>query len=143
MPHHHEDRNFPYTPEQMFDLVAGVEHYPAFLPWCKAARIVQRDQGLLIADLMIGYKMFQEKFRSRVTLERASRISVDYQSGPLSHLSNEWRFAPDGKGGCRLSFDVDFDFRSSILRTVMDGFFDKALIKMVGAFEERATQLYG
>ena len=87
--------------------------------------------------------MFQEKFRSLVTLERPRAISVQYQSGPLSYLTNQWDFKPNGRDACDLSFKVDFDFRSPVLRTVMEAFFDKALLKMVLAFEERAKVLYG
>lgn len=142
MPKHQETRILPYTPEQLFDLVADIENYPKFLPWCKAARILDREAGIVTADLIIGYKMFHEKFRSIVTLERPEAIIVQYQSGPLSHLTNQWKFAPSGRGSCRLSFHVDFDFRSPLLRTVMEAFFDKALLKMVTAFEKRAKELY-
>jgi coenzyme Q-binding protein COQ10 len=139
---HHETRFLPYTPEQLFELVAGVERYPEFLPWCKGARVLERSEGLIKADLIIGYKMFQEKFTSTVTLDRPRAITVHYVSGPLSHLTNEWEFNP-AKGGCDLSFQVDFDFQSPLLRAAMDMFFDKAITKMVAAFEERAGKLYG
>ena len=139
---HSETRFLPYTPEQLFDLVAGIERYPEFLPWCKGARILERNEDAIKADLIIGYKMFQEKFTSFVTLNRPKAISVQYMSGPLSRLTNEWQFAP-AKGGCELSFQVDFDFQSPLLRAAMEMFFDKALRKMVMAFEERAGELYG
>jgi coenzyme Q-binding protein COQ10 len=143
MPKHSETCILPYRPEQLFDLVAGVERYPEFLPWCKGARILERHDGEIKADLIIGYKMFREKFTSVVTLDRPRRISVKYMSGPLAHLTNEWTFTPAGKDGCALGFEVDFDFRSSLLRAAMEMFFDKALRKMVAAFEERAKELYG
>jgi len=143
MPTHSEKRILPYTPEQVFALVADVGRYPEFLPWCKAARIVRQDERGLTADLVIGYKIFTEKFRSEVTLDRPNRIEVKYLSGPLSHLTNQWEFRPKGKGGCELSFHVDFDFHSSILGVAMEAFFDKALLKMVAAFEARAAALYG
>ena len=141
MPKHSEKRILPYTPGQLFDLVAAVDRYPEFLPWCKAARILRRDEDGLTADLVIGYKIFTEKFRSEVALKRPSAIEVRYLSGPLSHLQNRWEFRPKG-GGCELSFDVDFDFRSSLLGAAMEMFFDKAILKMVGAFEARAAALY-
>ena len=143
MPAHSEKRILPYTPEQLFELVAAVERYPEFLPWCKAARILRRGGQGLTADLVISYKVFSEKFRSEVTLDRPQRIEVRYLSGPLSHLRNRWEFRPKGKGSCELSFDVEFDFRTSLLSTAMEMFFDKALMKMVAAFEARAAQLYG
>jgi len=143
MPHHRETRLLPYTPEQLFALVAAVERYPEFLPWCKGARVLERKDGVIKADLLIGYKMFQEKFTSIVTLGVPQKISVQYLSGPLSYLTNEWEFRPSGKDACELSFDVEFDFRSPLLGAAMEMFFDKALRKMVAAFEERAKELYG
>jgi len=148
MPQHQETRFLPYSAQQMFDLVADIEHYPDFLPWCKEARILSRKADTLTADLVIGYKVFQEKFTSLVTLSRPHAISVHYRSGPLSHLSNAWEFKPltgdaGRKKGCELSFHVDFDFQSPLLRAAMGLFFDKALTKMVAAFEERAKTLYG
>jgi len=143
MPQHQETRVLPYSAEQMFDLVAGIELYPAFLPWCKEAMILTRSRNKLTADLVIGYKFFQEKFTSLVTLDKPRAITVHYNSGPLSHLSNEWTFTSKGKKSCEISFHVDFDFKSPLLRAAMNVFFDKALSKMVAAFEERAEALYG
>jgi len=143
MPQHHESRVLPYTPEQLFELVAAIESYPEFLPWCKGARILSRTPTAVKADLIIGYKMFQEKFTSEVTLDRPRSISVSYASGPLSHLSNQWGFKASGQGRCELSFHVAFDLRSTILKAALEPFFDKALTKMAAAFEARAQQLYG
>ncbi|MGB9151512.1 MAG: type II toxin-antitoxin system RatA family toxin [Alphaproteobacteria bacterium] len=143
MPKHQETRILPYSAGQMFDLVAGIEHYPEFLPWCKAAHILSRDKNKVVADLVIGYKMFQEKFISEVTLDRPHAITVQYRSGPLSHLSNAWEFKSKGRKGCEISFHVDFDFHSPLLRAAMSIFFDKALSKMVAAFEARAKEMYG
>ena len=145
MPTHHETRFLPYRPDQLFALVAAVDRYPEFLPWCKAARILSRDQDgrSMVADLVIGYKIFAERFRSNVILDHPHAITVTYVSGPLAHLSNRWEFKPAQAGGCDLSFAVDFDFRSPLLRAAMQVVFDKALTKMVGAFETRAQDLYG
>jgi coenzyme Q-binding protein COQ10 len=143
MPSHSEKRTLPYAQAQLYDLVADVGRYPEFLPWCRAARILQQDERGLTADLVIGYKIFTEKFRSEVALDRPRRIEVRYLSGPLSYLSNQWEFMPKGRGACELSFHVDFDFRSSLLGAAMGMFFDKAILKMVAAFEARAAELYG
>jgi len=143
MPQHHETRLLPYNAEQMFDLVADIERYPEFLPWCKQSRLVSRKSHNVVADLIIGYKIFQEKFTSEVTLDRPRAITVHYRSGPLSHLSNAWEFKAKTKKSCEISFHVDFDFQSPLLRAAMNVFFDKALSKMVAAFEARAKELYG
>ena len=142
MPKHKENRFLPYTPAQLFDLVADVDRYPEFLPWCKAARILERHDGMIKADLIIGYKMLQEKFTSLVALDRPEKISVEYLKGPLANLGNEWRFEP-APGGCDLHFEVEFNFKSPLLGAMMEMFFEKALRKMVTAFEARAQELYG
>jgi coenzyme Q-binding protein COQ10 len=149
MPTHAETRTLPYTPEQLFDLVADVESYPAFLPWCSGCKITRRIDGgengprIIYADLSIGYKMIRETFGSRVTLERPDHIHVEYLRGPMKNLSNHWRFIPTADGHCRIDFYVEFEFRNPFLQGVIELFFNEAVRRMVGAFESRAKELYG
>ncbi|MCM2344646.1 MAG: type II toxin-antitoxin system RatA family toxin [Alphaproteobacteria bacterium] len=142
MPTHAERRKMPYTPEQMFDLVAGVDRYPEFLPWCLASRITRRDGHVFYADLIIGYKMVREKFGSRVTALRPDHIHVEYLSGPMKRLSNHWRFLPQDDGGCIIDFYVDFEFKNPVLQKLIAVFFEEAVKRMVAAFETRARDLY-
>jgi len=141
MPQHFEQRYLPYSPEHLFALVADIESYPDFLPWCLGARIIKRDGNIVTADLIVGYKSFREQFRSIVTLKASELISVRYDGGALKHMKNEWCFMP-GKTAdeCNLTFYVDFSLRSSLLNGLMDMFFDKAFRKMVAAFEKRAAE---
>jgi coenzyme Q-binding protein COQ10 len=142
MPTHAEERVLPYTPEQLFTLVADIERYPEFLPWCVGARIKKREGKLVVADLVIGFRMIRERFTSRVTLDPPSRIDVAYAEGPFRYLNNHWSFAavPDG---CRVGFFVDFEFRSRLLQRLIEVLFNEAVRRMVGAFEKRAHDLYG
>ena len=142
MPTHAEQRILPYTAEQLFDLVADVERYPEFLPWCVGARIRERRADLVVADLLIGFRMFRERFTSKVTLARPRRIDVAYSDGPFRYLDNHWIFEPV-EGGCRIDFFVDFEFRSAILQKLIGVLFNEAVRRMVAAFETRARQLYG
>src|ERR1700722_10343036 len=143
MPTHAERRKLPYTQEQLFDLVADVERYPEFLPWCVGARVRERKPNLIVADLLIGYRMVRERFTSRVILDRARRIDVSYTDGPFRYLDNHWLFEPEPDGGCTLDFYVDFEFRSRMLQKVIEMLFNEAVRRMVGAFETRAGHLYG
>lgn len=143
MTSHAERRPVPYTPEQMFDLVASVEDYPHFLPWCTAARIRQRTDTLIVADLAIGYKAVRERFTSRVTLDRPQRIDVTYAEGPFKYLNNQWIFERAEDGSCIIDFHVEFEFRSLILQKIIGLFFHEAVRRMVRAFETRAEVLYG
>ena len=142
MPTHCEKRVVPYTPEQMFDLVAGIERYPEFLPWCRAARIRSRKGDLVVADLVIGFKMVREKFTSSVTLRRPDCIDVEYVRGPMRYLNNHWRFLPH-PDGCLIDFYVDFEFHSKMLQKLIGALFNEAFKRMAAAFEARADALYG
>ncbi len=143
MPTHAEKRRLPYSQKQLFDLVADIESYPKFLPWCTACRITRRDGNLVYGDLVIGYKMLRERFKSRVTLEAPNRIRVEYLEGPLKYLSNHWLFIPQEDGGCTIDFFVDFEFRNPVFKSLMGLFFNEAVKRMVAAFEARAKTLYG
>jgi coenzyme Q-binding protein COQ10 len=141
MPTHAEERVLPYTPEQLFALVADIERYPEFLPWCVGARIREREANLVVADLIIGFRMVRERFTSRVSLDPPQRIDVAYAEGPFRHLNNHWSFSPD-PAGCRVGFFVDFEFKSRLLQRLIEVLFSEAVRRMVGAFEKRARDLY-
>ncbi|HWH17290.1 MAG TPA: type II toxin-antitoxin system RatA family toxin [Allosphingosinicella sp.] len=143
MPRHSETRNLPYSPEQMFDLVADVKRYQEFLPWVAATRVRSDSETQMIADLVVGFRSLKETFTSRVNKHRPERITIDYIEGPLKHLHNTWIFRPDGKGGTDIDFCVDFAFRSRIFESLAGQMFDRALRRMIGAFEARAHELYG
>src|SRR6187551_3310570 len=143
MPRHSETRHLPYTPEQLFELVADVARYDEFLPWVVAVRIRSSSESETVADLIVGFSAFKERFTSKVVKERPDGICVDYVEGPLKYLHNEWKFEPADDGGTNLHFSVDFAFKSRIFETLAGQMFDRALRRMIGAFETRAAALYG
>jgi coenzyme Q-binding protein COQ10 len=147
MPRHHETRRLPYSARQMYDLVADVARYPEFLPWNSAARIRSRlpiaGGEVMEADLVISFKVFRERFGSRVTLRpQDGTILTEYLDGPFKHLKSTWTFVEMG-GGCEVTFDVDFEFRNAILAAVIGLVFNEAMSRVVRAFEARAKALYG
>ena len=143
MPRHTETKHLPYSPEQLFDLVADASRYDEFLPWVVAVRVRSSSATETVADLVVGFNAFKERFTSRVVKERPDKILVDYVEGPLKYLHNEWRFEPTADGGTNLCFSVDFAFRSRIFEALAGQMFDRALRRMTRAFEERAAALYG
>jgi coenzyme Q-binding protein COQ10 len=157
VPTHKEVRVVSHSPQQLYGLVADIEKYPDFLPWCVAARICQReptaDGELITVDMVLGFKMFREKVTSKVTLHppdntaadgsNHGRIDVEYVEGPLKYLQNHWVFVPADGGGCEIDFFVDFEFHSRLLQKIVGALFHEAVSRMVAAFERRATVLYG
>lgn len=157
MPIHSEQKTLPFTPHQLFDLVADVERYPEFLPWCLDCRITKHETNdTFLADLIIGYKFIREKFGSRVTIHRGTSdpstdsfsdtdiptIRVEYISGPMRYLSNNWRFIDNHNGTTTIHFDIDFEFKNALLQGLMGLFFHEAIKRMVSAFESRAQAIY-
>ena len=101
----------PYRPEQLYELVAGVDRYPEFLPWCKAARITRREGDVFYADLVIAFKMFRERFSSKVTLHPQHQIDVEYINGPFRYLNNHWQLRRRTRTAACIDFYVDFEFK--------------------------------
>lgn len=150
MPTHSETRHLPYAADEMYTLVSDIERYPEFLPWTAATRIRSRTpvaEGVgevVEADMVISFRVFRERFGSRVELwpdER--RIEVSYLDGPFKKMRNSWKFEPTEDGGCRVDFFVDFEFKSWTLQKLIGVVFDQAMRRVVQAFEARAESLYG
>lgn len=127
----------------MFDLVADIGRYAEFLPWVQAMRIRSHEGNVVTADMVVGFKMVRERFTSRVTLDRPNSVHVDYISGPLKYLTNDWLFRPASDGGCEIDFSVDFEFKNKMFERLAGMFFHEAFKRMVSAFETRAAAVYG
>lgn len=148
MPTHSETRILPYSAQQMYDLVADVARYPEFLPWCSAARVRSTTPGaegsvVMAAELVISFKVFRERFASKVTLWPAeNRIDTEYLDSPFRYMKSDWAFA-DVEGGCEVRFFVDFEFKNAVLQALIGVVFNEAMQRIVRAFERRAATLYG
>jgi coenzyme Q-binding protein COQ10 len=131
----------------MFDLVANVEDYPKFLPWCERLHVKGRERRgqaeVLIADMTVAYNLVRETFTSRVTLEPdIPRVLVEYLEGPFRQLENRWLF-PVRDDGCDIDFYIAYEFRSMMLQMLIGAMFDHAVRKFAEAFETRAYTVYG
>ena len=151
MPSHHERRELPYEPAQLFELVLDIESYERFLPWCGGARILKRDKEArrMEADLVITFKGFRETYTSAVTYEppgqkpgEAGSVDVQMLRGPFKYLKNHWRFIPNENGTTTIDFFVDFTFRSKLLEKLIGMMFSHAVEKMVSAFEAEARRRF-
>ena len=148
MPRFANKRRVRHSAAEMFDLVADVERYPQFVPLCKALKIRQRtanDDGteVVVADMTVSFKLVQETFTSKVTLDRANlKILVEYLRGPFSNLENRWTFEPKSDSECDVGFFIDYEFKSRMLALLMGSMFDAAFQRFAIAFEKRADQVY-
>lgn len=145
---HSQRKHVPHRPEAIYSLVADIERYPEFLPWCTKIRVLNRreeEDGIEIVDaeMHVRFKMFRERFKSRVKLNKAARrIDIAYIDGPFRYLENRWLFEENPDGSCTIDFYIDFEFKSRALQMLISAVFGEAVKKMVSAFDVRADQLY-
>lgn len=149
MPEFATTRRVRHAAPDMFDLVADVEKYPQFVPLCRELRVRSRTPGadgteIIVADMTVAYKLLQETFKSRVTLDKPKlRILVEYLQGPFSKMENRWEFHPAGERACDVKFFIAYEFRSRTLAMLMGAMFDAAFRRFADAFEKRADVVFG
>ena len=133
----------------MFDLVADMEKYPAFVPLCSALKVRSRTEkgegvSVVIAEMTVAYKVIRQTFTTRDTLDRPNlKILIEYLDGPFSRLQNRWTFRPTAENACEVEFFIDYEFRSRTLAMLMGAMFDTAFRRFAAAFEQRADEVYG
>ena len=145
MPSHSETRFVPYTAQLMYGIVADVERYPEFVPWCASLRVESRADTPtgeeLIAETIVGFRNFRERYTSQVTLEPAHyKVDVVQTKGVFRQMETHWRFVPEGEG-CRAEFSIVFEFKSKVLALIAEAALSRVMTKMTQAFEARAQKL--
>lgn len=147
LPAHHVERILPYTPDQLFTLVGDVARYPEFVPWitslrAEPPRLLREGVDELAAEATVGFSFLRERFATSVRRDAPQRlIEVGLLRGPFRRLANTWRFQDDPRG-CRVLFDIDFQFKTRMLDALLIANFDRACDKLIACFEARATALF-
>jgi ribosome-associated toxin RatA of RatAB toxin-antitoxin module len=135
-----------YTAQEMFDLVVDVDHYPQFLPWCDQARVLDRFDNGMTAEIGIAFAGIHQKFVTRNTHVPGREVHVKLVSGPFSDLDGHWTFTPVGEAGeraCRIDLLLEYGFKNLALAALVGPVFDKIASTMVEAFVKRAEQVHG
>lgn len=149
MPEFSTTRRVRHAAADMFDLVADVERYPEFVPLCKFLKVRRRidePEGvqIIVADMVVSFKLIEERFTSRVTLDRANlQILVEYLEGPFSRMENRWEFHPVREQLSDVKFFISYEFKSRTLSFLMGTMFETAFRRFSDAFERRADVIYG
>ena len=131
-----------YNSLDLYKIVLDIEKYPEFIPWCEASRIIENKNNIIIADLLIRYKHFNEKFRSFVKYNKNDlKISVEYTEGPLKTLFTNWKFNEINKKKTLVEFEIDFEFKFNPLQLLINNFYKVVENKMIQAFEKRAYDI--
>jgi ribosome-associated toxin RatA of RatAB toxin-antitoxin module len=132
----------PFTPEQMYTLINDVEKYPQFLPWCSAGVIHVNQPHYMKASVSLAVGAIKQTFTTENTLSPAQRIDVQLLSGPFSHLHGYWLFEAAGEGLCRISFQMNFEYKNRLIKLALNKIFQRIGDSLVASFVERAKKLY-
>ena len=149
MPQFSTKRRVRHSASDMFDLVADMEKYPAFVPLCSALKVRSRTEkgegvSVVIAEMTVAYKVIRQTFTTRDTVDRPNlKILIEYLDGPFSRLQNRWTFRPTAENACEVEFFIDYEFKSRTLALLMGAMFDTAFRKFSAEFEKRADAVYG
>ena len=133
----------PYAASEMYALVADVEKYPGFLPWCRDARVREPGEDTVEASLEIGRGPIRKSFTTRNTMVPDSRIDIGLVDGPFKHLQGRWEFMTLDGAGSRIALNLEFELSNALLRRTLGPVFSEIANTMVDAFCRRAKELYG
>ena len=139
----HRQALLPQSAEQVFRLVDDIPRYPEFLPWCRSAQELERDDDSVKATLELAYGSIHKSFTTRNYNHWPGLIEVHLVDGPFHHLEGFWRFEPLGEDGCRVSLDLTFEFSSRIVGMAMGPIFTQVANNLVDAFSKRAEAVHG
>ena len=148
MPTHAEKRVLPWSPDQMFALVADVASYPDFLPWCDRAEVLEQHDDGMTARIGLHYMGVRHAFTTRNVQVPGRSVEVQLVDGPFSLLDGTWLFHPLGRPGseaeaCKIEFDLRYAFASPALEAVVSPVFDRVANTFVDSFVQRAEQVHG
>ncbi|RBP48316.1 type II toxin-antitoxin system RatA family toxin [Arenicella xantha] len=133
----------PYSAAQMFDVIADVRSYPAFLNWCDGMEILDESHEEVVAKLVIAYSKLKFSFTTRNLMQRHESVAMTLVKGPFSNLQGEWLITTLNDTACKVSLDMEFEFESTLTQKVFGGVFQSVIAAQLDAFHNRAKQLYG
>ena len=143
MPRIVRSADVPFPPQDMFSLVADIERYPRFLPWCRSATVHTRTPTEVTASLEIARGPFRKSFTTRNRMTDPERIDIALVDGPFSHLAGHWRFEGMAPRSCKVGFEMRFEVSNRTLGRILAPLFEEIAKTMVDAFCRRAHQVYG
>ena len=140
---HVERHHTGHTPAQIFDLVADVEQYPAFVPWVISAKVIRRKDRTMWTSMTMGARFINRQFTTVASLDRPHRMEIKSHDALFEHFEQIWTFEPANEGGAHVECQIDLRFKSCLLQALIGTSFAQRAKPMVKAYLRRAQRLYG
>jgi ribosome-associated toxin RatA of RatAB toxin-antitoxin module len=125
----------------LFDVIEAAEHYPRFLPWCAGARILQRDDQVVAAELQVRWRGLDFSLRTRNPKRRPEHMLIQLEQGPFRHFHGEWQLTPLAADACKVVFRLDYDWAGTLVSQLSGPVFAQVTGTLVDAFVRRAQAL--
>ena len=138
-----KQENVAYSANEMYSLVNDIAAYPEFLPWCAATSIIEKNDDALIASVSIAIGKLKQTFTTANTMQPDNTINMRLVEGPFKELTGRWVFTDEPDGGSTVSLDMQFEFKSKIIKHTLGTAFHKIIDSLVDAFIDRARKVYG
>ena len=143
MPSVYRHALMPYSAQQMYEIVNGVEDYPAFLPWCARGELLKEEGGVMLeARILMQKGRLNHAFSTRNRMQPGEWIHIELIDGPFKRLEGDWTFTPLSETGCKIELKLDFEFSSRLVSALIGPIFTQIANSLVDAFCQRAHQLY-
>jgi len=132
----------PFSASQMYALVNDIESYADFLPWCDKSIVLDKTEQEIKASLNIAYGSLNKSFTTLNTLTPETKIEMQLVEGPFEKLHGEWLFTQLGEDGCKISLNLEFEFKNKLISMTMGSVFSQIANTLVDSFSERANNVY-
>ena len=133
----------PHSAEDMFCLVNDVASYPEFLKWCKSSRVLTETSVAMTAELEVAWKVLHKVFSTSNQLKKGESIKLELLDGPFEFMSGEWQFKHLRDDACKITMEIEFEFKSSVSNFVFSAIFGQICSSLMDSFIKRADDIYG
>ncbi len=143
MPEVHKNALVKFSAQQMFELVADIDAYQEFLPWCSGSRVIQRNGDIVDGEIQIAKAGFNKTFATRNHNFPYEKITLNLLNGPFSSLQGEWTFQALREDASKISLDLSFEMSGALTNLAFGPVFNQICNTMVTSFIQRAKDVYG
>ncbi len=130
-----------HSADQMFNLVDHIEDYPLFLPWCGGSQVIERNDEITKASILIKYSGVNQSFTTQNTKDFPHRIDLKLIDGPFKVLEGFWIFTPINEDACSIEFHLHYEFSNFILDKLISPIFSKIANTFVDSFVIQADKI--
>ena len=134
----HKEEDINIDIETIFNLINDVKSYPNYLPWCTKSEVMEESTDIIIGKIFISKSFINWNFSTKNTIKKNESISLELVDGPFESLTGKWLFSPINQFNTRVSLDIDYEFKSSIIELSIEPIFSSIMNSILKSFVQEA-----